>query len=206
MDCTHLVGMRMHVTEDFVGRMSALFRILLNPRQIVFDSNINTWDTFGAACANKKAESKTYFIDWKSLERAIKISSRPSPKLTIPTCIKRHDLSSWDLFSMTNGPPLSFCGYKRTKKNELRICFNIHTTTRGRGLFSMKDVTYLAGILTIFKGTKHLFAIDWTTKLSLAFCEWNRWKTRVSQVIRIFSSVCRVSPSHGNDWLTTIVV
>jgi len=39
---TQLVGMRNHVTEDFVNRMSVLFRVLRNPRPIVFDSNKRT--------------------------------------------------------------------------------------------------------------------------------------------------------------------
>jgi hypothetical protein len=53
----------MHVTEDFVGWMSGLFRVLLNPGQIVFNSNINTGKALGAACGNQKADSRMHFIE-----------------------------------------------------------------------------------------------------------------------------------------------
>jgi hypothetical protein len=57
---SHGLQMRMPATEDCVGRMSALFRVLLNPRQIFFDSRINTGTALGTACANKK---RMCFID-----------------------------------------------------------------------------------------------------------------------------------------------
>lgn len=170
-----------------LAKMFSILRVIVNPRQILFDSHVNTGGcTSAAPCSNQIwAFLKMYVIEFFDEQTVSKADDADLHKTTFRIILEFH-------YQWAAAVILWFQTNEIVNHNEIISTFI--------------SWTYLASILTFFIGTQHHIFIDFTIPFSLAFCEWNRGKIRVSQVIRIISFIFRVAPSHGNHFLIFIVL